>query len=150
MDTEFAYKRNKILEIINKETVTTIQEQKADETNSLQIHNEIIDKIYENGFTLSETVILGSDDFIRVIRNKLQLQLVANEQINSVITTSGAIKTVEGTTYYMMWFLKNYQLLINMVQKAQLNYYQMKLMQLHLSLVKNMTNLFYGKKTTIH
>ncbi len=102
MDTEFAYKRNKILEIINKETVTTIQEQKADETNSLQIHNEIIDKICENDFTLSETVILGSDDFIRVIRNKLQLQLVANKQINSVITTRGTIKTVEGTTYYMV------------------------------------------------
>ncbi|WP_253301275.1 hypothetical protein [Spiroplasma endosymbiont of Phyllotreta cruciferae] len=61
-----------------------------------------MDKIYENGFTPSETVVLGSADFIRGIRNKLQLQLGANDQINSVITTSGAMKTVEGTTYYMV------------------------------------------------
>ncbi|MBW3057622.1 MAG: hypothetical protein CXB60_00010 [Spiroplasma poulsonii] len=51
MDTEVAYKRNKILEIINKGTVTTIQGKKADDTNALQIHDEIMDKIYENGFT---------------------------------------------------------------------------------------------------
>ncbi|RUO85990.1 hypothetical protein [Spiroplasma endosymbiont of Megaselia nigra] len=102
MDTEVAYKRNKILEIINKEKVTTIQGQKADDTNALQIHDEIMDKIYENGFTPSETVVLGSADFIRGIRNKLQLQLGANDQINSVITTNGAMKTVEGTTYYMV------------------------------------------------
>jgi len=102
MDTEVAYKRNKILEIINKGTVTTIQGQKADDTNALQIHDEIMDKIYENGFTPSETVVLGSADFIRGIRNKLQLQLGANDQINSVIETSGAMKTVEGTTYYMV------------------------------------------------
>ncbi len=102
MDTEVAYKRNKILEIINKETVTTIQGQKADDTNALQIHDEIMDKIYENGFTPSETVVLGSADFIRGIRNKLQLQFGANDQINSVIATSGAMKTVEGTTYYMV------------------------------------------------
>ncbi|AXF96832.1 hypothetical protein [Spiroplasma phoeniceum] len=61
-----------------------------------------MDKIYENGFTPSETVVLGSADFIRGIRNKLQLQLGANDQINSVIETSGAMKTVEGTTYYMV------------------------------------------------
>ncbi len=102
MDTEVAYKRNKILEIINKGTVTTIQGQKADDTNALQIHDEIMDKIYENGFTPSETVVLGSADFIRGIRNKLHLQLGANDQINSVIATSGAMKTVEGTTYYMV------------------------------------------------
>lgn len=102
MDTEVAYKRNKILDIINKGTVTTIHGQKADDTNALQIHDEIMDKIYENGFTPSETVVLGSADFIRGIRNKLQLQLGANDQINSVITTSGAMKTVEGTTYYMV------------------------------------------------
>jgi hypothetical protein len=102
MDTEVAYKRNKILEIINKGTVTTIQGKKSDDTNALQIHDEIMDKIYENGFTPSETVVLGSADFIRGIRNKLQLQLGANDQINSVITTSGAMKTVEGTTYYMV------------------------------------------------
>ncbi|MFJ1522134.1 hypothetical protein [Spiroplasma sp. ald] len=100
MDTEVSYKRNKILEIINKETVTTIQGKKADDTNALQIHDEIMDKIYENGFTPSETVVLGSADFIRGIRNKLQLQLGANDQINSVIATSGAMKTVEETTYY--------------------------------------------------
>ncbi|APE73960.1 hypothetical protein [Spiroplasma citri] len=102
MDTEVAYKRNKILEIINKGEVTTIQGNKADDTNALQIHDEIMDKIYENGFTPSETVVLGSADFIRGIRNKLQLQLGANDQINSVIETSGAMKTVEGTTYYMV------------------------------------------------
>lgn len=102
MDTEVAYKRNKILEIINKGTVTTIQGKKADDTNALQIHDEIMDKIYENGFTPSETVVLGSADFIRGIRNKLQLQLGANDQINSVIETSGAMKTIEGTTYYMV------------------------------------------------
>ncbi len=85
MDTEVAYKRNKILEIINKETVTTIKGRKADYTNALQIHDEIMDKIYENGFTPSETVVLGSADFIRGISNKLQLQLGANDQINSVI-----------------------------------------------------------------
>ncbi|RUP78148.1 hypothetical protein D6D54_01375 [Spiroplasma poulsonii] len=102
MDTEVAYKRNKILEIINKGTVTTIQGQKADDTNDLQIHDEIMDKIYENGFTSSETVVLGSADFIRGIRNKLQLQLGANDQINNVIETSEAMKTVEGTTYYMV------------------------------------------------
>ncbi|WP_338954438.1 hypothetical protein [Spiroplasma endosymbiont of Polydrusus cervinus] len=102
MDTEAAYKRNKILEIINKGTVTTIQGQKADYTNALQIYDEIMDKIYENGFTPSETVALGSADFIRGIRNKLQLQLGANDQINSVIARSGAMKTVEGTTYYMV------------------------------------------------
>ncbi len=102
MDTEVAYKRNKILEIINNWIVVTIQEEKADDTNALQIHDEIMDKIYENGFTPSETVVLGSADFIRGIRNKLQLQLGANEQINSVISTSGAMKTVEGTTYYMV------------------------------------------------
>ncbi|RUO86610.1 hypothetical protein [Spiroplasma endosymbiont of Megaselia nigra] len=102
MDTEVAYKRNKILEIINKGIVTTIQGQKADDTNALQVHDEIMDKIYENGFTPSETVVLGSADFIRGIRNKLQLQLGANDQINSVIATSGAMKTVEGTTYYMV------------------------------------------------
>ncbi len=50
MDTEVAYKRNKILEIIKK-TVTNIQGQKADDKNALQIHDEIIDKIYENDFT---------------------------------------------------------------------------------------------------
>ncbi len=60
-----------------------------------------MDKIYENSFTPSETVVLGSADFIRGIRNKLQLQLGANNQINSAIETSGAMKTVEGTTYYM-------------------------------------------------
>ncbi|WP_348735932.1 hypothetical protein [Spiroplasma endosymbiont of Ammophila pubescens] len=102
MDTEVAYKRNKILEIINKGTVTTIQGKKADDTNALQIHDEIMDKIYENGFTPSETIVLGSADFIRGIRNKLQLQLGANDQINSVIKTSGAMKTVEETTYYMV------------------------------------------------
>ncbi|MBW1241865.1 MAG: hypothetical protein EIB84_03175 [Spiroplasma poulsonii] len=102
MDTEVAYKRNKILEIINKGAITTIQGKKADDTNALQIHDEIMDKIYENGFTPSETVVLGSADFIRGIRNKLQLQLGANDQINSVISTSGAMKTVEGTTYYMV------------------------------------------------
>ncbi|WP_338992257.1 hypothetical protein [Spiroplasma endosymbiont of Seladonia tumulorum] len=102
MDTEVAYKRNKILEIINKGVVTTIQGQKADDTNALQIHDEIMDKIYENGFTPSETVVLGSADFIRGIRNKLQLQLGANDQINNVIETSGAMKTVEETTYYMV------------------------------------------------
>ncbi|ALA97416.1 hypothetical protein SKUN_00515 [Spiroplasma kunkelii CR2-3x] len=102
MDTEVAYKRNKILEIINKGEVTTIKGNKADDTNALQIHDEIMDKIYENGFTPSETVVLGSADFIRGIRNKLQLQLGANDQINSVISTSGAMKTVEGTTYYMV------------------------------------------------
>ncbi|WP_374695845.1 hypothetical protein [Spiroplasma endosymbiont of Polydrusus formosus] len=61
MDTEVAYKRNKILEIINKnkETVTTIQGQKADDTNALQIHDEIMDKVYENVCTPSETVVLG-------------------------------------------------------------------------------------------
>ncbi|UZQ31119.1 MAG: hypothetical protein OHM56_06515 [Spiroplasma phoeniceum] len=94
MDTEVAYKRNKILEIINKGIVTAIQRKKADDTNALQIHDEIIDKIYENGFTPSETIVLGSAYFIRVIRNKLQLQLGANDQINSVVTTSGAMKTV--------------------------------------------------------
>ncbi|WFG96474.1 hypothetical protein M0C40_00200 [Spiroplasma citri] len=102
MDTEVAYKRNKILEIINKGEVTTIQGNKADDTNALQIHDEIMDKIYENGFTPSETVVLGSADFIRGIRNKLQLQIGTNDQINSVIETSGAMKTVEGTTYYMV------------------------------------------------
>ncbi|ALA98473.1 hypothetical protein SKUN_001616 [Spiroplasma kunkelii CR2-3x] len=102
IDTEVAYKRNKILEIINKGEVTTIKGKKADDTNALQIHDEIMDKIYENGFTPSETVVLGSADFIRGIRNKLQLQLGANDQINSVISTSGAMKTVEGTTYYMV------------------------------------------------
>ena len=102
MDTEVAYKRNKILDIINKEYVTTILGLKASDTNALQIHDEIMDKVYENGFTPSETVVLGSADFIRGIRNKLQLQLGANDQINSVITTSGAMKTVEGTTYYMV------------------------------------------------
>ncbi|WP_374696852.1 hypothetical protein [Spiroplasma endosymbiont of Polydrusus formosus] len=102
MDTEVAYKRNKILDIINKGTVTTIQGQKADDTSALQIHDEIMDKIYENGFTPSETVVLGSDDFIRGIRNKLQLQLGANDQINSIITKSGAMKNVEGTTYYVV------------------------------------------------
>ncbi len=61
-----------------------------------------MDKIYKNGFTPSETVVLGSTDFIRGIRNKLQLQLGENDQINSVIATSGAMKTVEGTTYYMV------------------------------------------------
>ncbi|MBW3059277.1 hypothetical protein D6D54_07590 [Spiroplasma poulsonii] len=101
MDTEVAYKRNKILEIINKGTVTTIQGKKADDTNALQIHDEIMDKIYENGFTPSETIVLGSADFIRGIRNKLQLQLGANDQINNVMATSGAMKSVEGTTYYM-------------------------------------------------
>ncbi|WP_374696958.1 hypothetical protein [Spiroplasma endosymbiont of Polydrusus formosus] len=68
MDTEVAYKRNKILDIINNGTVTTIQGQKADDTNALQIHDEIMDKVYENGFTPSETVVLGSADFIRGIR----------------------------------------------------------------------------------
>ncbi len=102
MDTEVDYKRNKILEIINKGIVATIQGKKADDTNALQIHDKIMDKIYENGFTPSETVVLGSANFIRGIRNKLQLQLGANEQINSVITTSGAMKTIEGTTYYMV------------------------------------------------
>ncbi|APE74132.1 hypothetical protein [Spiroplasma citri] len=102
MDSEVAYKRNKILEIINKGEVTTIQGNKADDTNALQIDDEIMDKIYENGFTPSETVVLGSADFIRGICNKLQLQLGANDQINSVIETSGAMKTVEGTTYYMV------------------------------------------------
>ncbi|RUO85892.1 hypothetical protein [Spiroplasma endosymbiont of Megaselia nigra] len=53
MDTEVAYKRNKILEIINNGQVTTIQGKKADDTNALQIHDEIMDKIYENGFTPS-------------------------------------------------------------------------------------------------
>ncbi len=53
MDTEVAYKRNKILEIINKGTVTTVQGQKADDKNTLQIHDEIMYKIYENGFTPS-------------------------------------------------------------------------------------------------
>ncbi len=56
MDTEVAYKRNKILEIINKGTVTTVQGQKADDKNTLQIHDEIMYKIYENGFTPLETV----------------------------------------------------------------------------------------------
>ncbi len=51
MDTGVAYKLNKILEIINKWTVTTIQGKKADNTNALQINDEIIDKIYENSFT---------------------------------------------------------------------------------------------------
>ncbi len=51
MDTGVVYKRNKILEIINKWTVTTIQGKKADDTNALQINDEIIDKIYENSFT---------------------------------------------------------------------------------------------------
>ncbi len=102
MDTEVAYKRNKILEIINKEKITTVQGQKADDKNTLQIHDEIMYKIYENGFTQSETVVLGSADFIRGIRNKLQLQLVVNDQINIVIAKSGAMKTVEGTTYYMV------------------------------------------------
>ncbi len=45
---------------------------------------------------------MGSADFIHGIRNKLQLQLGTNDQINNVITTSGAIKNVEGTTYYMV------------------------------------------------
>ncbi|WP_342256052.1 hypothetical protein [Spiroplasma endosymbiont of Poecilobothrus nobilitatus] len=103
MDTEVAYKRNKILDIINNNgTVTTIQGKKANDTNALQIHDEIMDKVYENGFTPSETIVLGSADFIRGIRDKLQLQLGANDQINSVITTSGAMKSVEGTTYYMV------------------------------------------------
>lgn len=75
---------------------------KADETSALQIHNEIIDKIYENDFTPSETVVLGSADFIHGIRDKLQLELDANDQINSVISTSGAMKSVERTTYYMV------------------------------------------------
>ncbi|WP_374696978.1 hypothetical protein [Spiroplasma endosymbiont of Polydrusus formosus] len=35
-------------------------------------------------------------------RDKLQLQFGVNDQINSVIATSGAMKTVEGTTYYMV------------------------------------------------
>ncbi|WP_374696957.1 hypothetical protein [Spiroplasma endosymbiont of Polydrusus formosus] len=35
-------------------------------------------------------------------RDKLQLQLGANNQINSIITKSGAMKTVEGTTYYVV------------------------------------------------
>ncbi|RUO86136.1 hypothetical protein [Spiroplasma endosymbiont of Megaselia nigra] len=61
-----------------------------------------MDKIYENGFTPSETIVFGSADFIRGIRNKLQLQLGANDQINSVIATSEAMKNVEGTTYYMV------------------------------------------------
>ncbi|WP_342255921.1 hypothetical protein [Spiroplasma endosymbiont of Poecilobothrus nobilitatus] len=102
MDTEVAYKRNKILDIINNGKVTTIQGKKADDTNALQIHDEIMDKIYENGFTPSETIVLGSADFIRGIRDKLQLQFGANDQINSVIATSGSIKYVEGTTYYMV------------------------------------------------
>lgn len=102
MDTEVAYKRNKILDIINKDSVTTIKGPKASDQTALQIHDEIMDKVYENGFTPSETVVLGSADFIRGIRNKLQLQLGANDQINSVISTSGAMKTVEGTTYYMV------------------------------------------------
>ncbi|WP_348734880.1 hypothetical protein [Spiroplasma endosymbiont of Ammophila pubescens] len=144
MDTEVAYKRNKILEIINKGTFTTIQGKKVDNTNALQIHDEIMDKIYENGFTLSETIVLGSADFIRGIRNKLQLQLGTNDQINSVITISGAMKLLK--EQHTIWFLKNYQLLIKMVQKEQLNYYQMVLMQLPLSLAKNMTLLFYAKK----
>ncbi|WP_374696555.1 hypothetical protein [Spiroplasma endosymbiont of Polydrusus formosus] len=67
-------------------------------------------KIYENGFTPSETVVLGSADFIRGIpHDKLQLQLWTNDQINSVIRTSGAMKTIERTTYYMVptiWFIK--------------------------------------------
>ncbi|UZQ29974.1 MAG: hypothetical protein OHM56_12945 [Spiroplasma phoeniceum] len=75
MGAEVAYKRNKILEIINKGMFTTIQGQKANDTNALQIHDEIMDKIYENGFTPLETVVLGSADFIRGIGNKLQLQL---------------------------------------------------------------------------
>ncbi len=54
-----------------------------------------MDKIYENCFTPSETVVLGSADFIRRISNKLQLQLGANDQINSIIATSGAMKTVK-------------------------------------------------------
>ncbi len=102
MDTEVAYKSNKILEIINKETVTNIQWQKAADTNALQINDEIMDKIYENGFTQSETVVLGLAVFIHVILNKLQLQIGTNDKINSVIATSGAIKTVERTTYYMV------------------------------------------------
>jgi hypothetical protein len=40
MDTEVAYKRNKILEIINKVTVTTIQGKKVENTNALQIRDE--------------------------------------------------------------------------------------------------------------
>ncbi len=79
MDIEVAYKRNKILEIINKLKVKTIQGKKADDKNSLKIHDEIMDKIYENGFTPSETVALGSADFILGIRNKLQSQLGAND-----------------------------------------------------------------------
>ncbi len=63
---------------------------------------EIMDKIYENGFTQSETVFLGSVDFIHWIRNKLQLQLGSNDQINSVITTSGGMKTIKWRTYYMV------------------------------------------------
>ncbi len=106
-----------------------------------------MDKIYENCFTPSETIVSGSADFIRGIRNKLQLQLGANDQINIVIATSGAMKTVEGTTYYMV--PKNYQLLIKMVHKELLNYYQMGLMRLPLSLVQNMTHLFYVKKTIL-
>ncbi len=74
-----------------------------------------MDKIYENGFTTSEKVVLGSADFIREIRNKLQLQLGSNDQINSVITTSRVMKTVEEK--HTIWFLKNYQLLIKMVHK---------------------------------
>ncbi|WP_374696077.1 hypothetical protein [Spiroplasma endosymbiont of Polydrusus formosus] len=42
MDTKVAYKRNKILNIISKGTVTTIQGQKEDDRNALKIHDEII------------------------------------------------------------------------------------------------------------
>ncbi|WP_374696076.1 hypothetical protein [Spiroplasma endosymbiont of Polydrusus formosus] len=110
-----------------------------------------MDKIYKNGFTPSETVVLGSADFILGIpRDKLQLQFGANDQINSLITTSGAMKNIERTTYYIIptiWFIKNYQLLIKMVQREQLIYCQKVLMQLPLNLAKNMIRLFYAKKT---
>ncbi len=47
---------------------------------------------------------------------------------------------------HIIWFLKNYQLLIKMVQKEKLLYYQMILMQLPLNLAKNMTRFILRKK----
>jgi hypothetical protein len=148
MDTEVAYKRNKILYIINKGTVTTIDGKKANETNALQIHDEIMDKVYENGFTPTETIVLGYADFIRGIRHKLQLRLGANDQINSVITTSGAMKTVEGTTCYKV--PKSLPIINKDGSEGTILYYLMELMQLRLNLVKNMILLFYVKKTIHH